>query len=207
MDATLSDLFQHYWCFASRSSLLFFNYLLWNFTTSWMLLYQLFLNIIDAMLCFKIFSSFFDHRWCGALRSYVQLSNIMVSTFEDLLFKFLPSLMLGRSCLQFANLVAAPLEGLVFDFQTFYHYWCYDPKSSLQFSNVMHAAYAELQELVLHVLTSLALRSKWTSRSSLQHSNIFHRWRYAVRSSLQVSIVLPSLLTFYHHWCYTLRIS
>ena len=53
------------------------------------------------------------------------------STFEDLLFKFLPSLMLGRSCLQFANLVAAPLEGLVSDFQTFYHYWCYDPKSSL----------------------------------------------------------------------------
>ena len=55
----------------------------------------------------------------------------------------------------------------------------------------------------------------WTSRSSLQLSNIFHRWCLAVRSSLQVSNALPSLLLpskifsefSSHHGCYSISFS
>ena len=131
------SIFWHHWGYAPRFSSFQFQ--------SWLMLrsevFSEFHNIMDAtlsalfltslMLCFKNLSSFFNHQWCGALRSSVQLSNIMVSTLYGLLFKFLPSLMLGRSCLQFANLVAATLEGLLFNVPTFYHHWCYDPKSSL----------------------------------------------------------------------------
>ena len=90
--------------------------LLWNFIKSWMLLYQLFLNIIDAMLQDLLF--FFQSSVMQSFRSSVQLSNIVVSTLYDLLFKFLRSLMLGRSCLRFATMAAATLEGVLFSFLT-----------------------------------------------------------------------------------------
>ena len=93
MDATLSDLFQHYWCFASRSSLLFsiiFSeisqhhgcYSISSFLTSLMLCYAsrytlLFSIITDAELWDLMFnyltswflpsktsSSSFYHHWC-----------------------------------------------------------------------------------------------------------------------------------------------
>ena len=70
------------------------------------------------MLCFKIFSSFFQSSVMQSFRSSVQLSNIVVSTLYDLLFKFLRSLMLGRSCLRFATMAAATLEGVLFSFLT-----------------------------------------------------------------------------------------
>ena len=74
-----------------------------------------FLNIIDAMLQDLLFV--LEHHCCAVLRSSVQLSNIIVSTLYDLLFKFLPSLMLGRSCLQFANMGDATLQDPIFHFK------------------------------------------------------------------------------------------
>ena len=68
--------------------------------------------------------------------------------------------MLGKSCLQFANMGAAMLQDPIFNFQTFYYHWCYARRSSLQFSNIMDAT---LQDLLL---------------------NIQHYWLYALRSSL-----------------------
>ena len=65
-----------------------------------------------------------------------------------------------------------------------YILWCKDLRSSAQLSS----------DLLLKFLPSLMLRL-WTSMSSLQLSNMFHCWCCALRSSLEVSNVLPSLPT------------
>ena len=152
-----SSIFEHHWCYAPRFSLQlakFYNDWCYALRISYIDLHRfsLYLSTVlpSLLLPSKIFTEisyphgcyfifFVKHHWCGALRSSVQLSNIMVSTFLDLLFKFLPSLMLGRACLQFANMVDATLQNLLFNFQTFYYHWCYAPTSFLQCFNIMDA--------------------------------------------------------------------
>ena len=148
------------------------------------------------------------HHWCGIFKVFCSIIWHYGFYVLRFLLKIPPPSMLGMSCLRFATMGDATLQDVPFNFQTFYyHWWCYAPKSSWQFSNIMDATFQDLVWNVLKNPTLLVLRFRFSSQFSdiigaslytIFFLHLTHHWCYAPTPSLQFS----ANVYHHHHWWY-----